>query len=70
VDAKYDLAPDDAARLEVLEHSLQLAKLVEQRLEKMHQAGVATEAEFIRARLARLEVEVALLKAKTPASKP
>jgi hypothetical protein len=68
VEAKLDLAGDDQARLAVLEQSLEVARLIEARLKTMHEAGLGARSDYCRAQLARLNVEVEILKAKRAAA--
>jgi hypothetical protein len=63
-DAKSDLAQDDREREAVLQQVLAVTQDVERRLESQFQSGVGSEANFIRARLARESAEIELLKFK------
>lgn len=63
-DAKLDLADTPEARTTVLEQTLGVAKLVETHLEEQLKKGFGSQSDLERARLARLTVEVELLKAK------
>ena len=69
VEAKLDLAQDDAARLAVFQDALEVAKLIEGHQQGMFDAGVGSKSDFLRARLARVAIEVQILKAKQ-AQKP
>jgi hypothetical protein len=69
-DAKLDLAADDSAKVEVLEQTLELAKLAEAHLQQQLAKGFGSKADLERARYARLTLEVDLLRAKQKAGKP
>ena len=66
--AKLDLAASSAERTAVARQMLDLLKLVESRVEQQFRAGVTPESTLLRARLARLDAEVELLKLETAAS--
>ena len=65
-DAKMDLAQSDEDRVKVAQQTLDVSKVAEARVEKQMQAGFGSEADLDRARLARLNAEVALMKLKQP----
>jgi hypothetical protein len=64
VDAKYDVADSDDARMRVLEDTLEVAKMIEDRARQVMEKGLGSKADYQKARLGRLSVEVAILKAK------
>jgi hypothetical protein len=64
-DAKLELAESKEARAEVLEQVLDIAKLIESHLEQQLKKGFGSKSDLERARLARLTVEVELLRAKS-----
>ena len=64
LDAKLDLAANAEARIQVLEHGLEVAKLVEAQLQQQLAKGFGSKADLERARYARLSLEVELLRAK------
>jgi len=63
-DSKYDLAQDDNARLAVLDETLEIAKLIESHQQAKSDANIGSRSYFQRARLARLNIEVQILKLK------
>lgn len=63
-EAKFDLAQDDAARLSALNDTLEIAKISEDFQRVSYEAGVGSKSDFQRAQLARLNVEVQILKIK------
>jgi hypothetical protein len=67
-EAKHDLAQDDAARLAVLGDTLEISKLIESHQQAKFDAGVGSKSDLQRARLARLSVEVQILKMKRAAA--
>lgn len=64
LDARLDLTADAAARTEVLEQALDVAKLFEAHLQQQLAKGFGAKSDFERARYARLSLEVELLRAK------
>jgi outer membrane protein TolC len=64
VDAKLDLAENEQARERVLQDTLALAQLIEDRTQELLKKGIGSKADYQRARLGRLTVEVQILKAK------
>jgi hypothetical protein len=64
VDAKLDLAEGRQARAAVLEQALDISKLVESHLEEQIKKGFGSKSELERARLARLNMEIELLRAR------
>ena|SRR5262249_34962818 len=68
-DAKLDLAANDSAKVEVLEQTLDLAKLAEEHFQQQLAKGFGSKADLERARYARLSLEVDLLRAKQKAGK-
>jgi len=66
VEAKLDLADTEEARMAVLEETLEVAKLLEDHTRTLMENGVGSKADYQRARLGRLTVEVQILKAKQP----
>jgi hypothetical protein len=69
VDAKLDLAENEEARKQALEDTLEVAKLVEDHMHGLWKNGIGAKADYQRARLGRLSVEVEILKSKR-AQKP
>jgi hypothetical protein len=67
-EAKLDLAPNAAARVDVLEQTLELAKLAEAQLRQQLARGFGSKADLERARYARLTLEVDLLRARQKAN--
>jgi outer membrane protein TolC len=65
-EAKLDLAETAAAKVEVLEQTLDVARLVEAHLQQQLDKGFGSKADLERARYARLSLEVDLLKTKQP----
>jgi len=63
-EAKFALAQDDAARQTVLDDTLEIAKLIETHQQKKFDAGIGSKSDFQRARLARINVELEILKLK------
>jgi hypothetical protein len=63
-DAKLELADKPEARIAVLEQTLEMAKVVEDHLEQQLKKGFGSKGDLERARLARLSVEIELLRAK------
>jgi hypothetical protein len=63
-DAKLELDPSPQARIAVLEQTLEAAKELEASLQKQLDKGFGSKGDLQRARLARLNVEVDLIKAK------
>ena len=63
-DAKLDLADTAESRVEALELTLKIAMLVEKVLQDQVDKGFGSKGDLARAKLARLSVEVELLKAK------
>jgi len=63
-EAKLDLDPSPQARINVLEHTLEVAKLVESTFQQQIDKGFGSKGDLERARFARLTVEVQLLRAK------
>jgi hypothetical protein len=63
-DAKLDLAATPDARRAVMEQTLEVARLVETRLQAQLDKGLGSRGDLERARYARLSVEVELLKAR------
>jgi hypothetical protein len=63
-EAKLDLAENNQARTTVLEQVLDIAKLIESHLEEQLKKGFGAKSDVERARLARLTVEVELLRAR------
>jgi len=63
-DAKLDLDPSPKARIAVLEQTLDAARELEASLQVQLDKGFGSKGDLQRARLARLSVEVDLLKAK------
>ena len=66
-EAKLDLAPNAAARSEVLEHTLEVVNLAEAQLGQQLAKGFGSKADLERARYARLTLEVELLRARQKA---
>jgi len=64
IDAKLDLAADREAQLAVYESALEVAKLIEQHYQALLTAGLGTVSDSQRAQLARVTVEVQILKLK------
>ena len=64
MEAKMDLASGSAAKTEVLEKGLEVAKLVEAHLQQQLAHGFGSKADLERARYGRLSLEVDLLRAK------
>jgi hypothetical protein len=64
VEAKLDLAENENARTRVFEDTLEVAKLIEDRARQLMEKGLGSKADYERARLGRLSVEVQILKAK------
>lgn len=69
VEAKLDLADSEEARMAVFKEALEVAKLLEDHTRTLMENGVGSKADYQRARLGRLTIEVQILKAKQ-ASKP
>lgn len=63
-EAKLDLAETPEARVEALELTLKIAKLIESLLQQQVDKGFGSKGDLARAKHARLSVEVELLKAK------
>jgi hypothetical protein len=63
-EAKLELADTDQKKVMVLEQTLELAKLIEQRLQQQIDRGFGSKTDLERARFARLSVEAEILKAK------
>jgi outer membrane protein TolC len=63
-DAKLDLAETRDARVVVLGQVLDIAKLIESKLEERLKKGFGSKSDVEQARLSRLNVEVELLRAK------
>jgi len=63
-DAKLELDPSPQARIAVLEQTLDAAKVLEASLQQQLDKGFGSKGDLQRARLARLNVEVDLIKAK------
>lgn len=63
-DAKVDLAENQQARAAVLGEVVEVAKLFESRLEEQLKKGFGSKSDLARARLARLTVEIELLRAQ------
>jgi hypothetical protein len=64
LDAELEVAETDAEPVGILDKRLEKAKAVEQRAEQACKEGSAPEAVFTRARLDRLDAEIALERAK------
>jgi hypothetical protein len=64
-EAKLDLAETPEARVEALELTLKVAQLIEKQLQEQADKGFGSKGDLARAKLARLSVEVELLKAKS-----
>jgi outer membrane protein TolC len=64
VDAKHDLAQNVAERDALMGQMLEVTKAMESQLQKQFEAGIGSEADVLRARLARETVEVEMLKTK------
>lgn len=64
VEAKLDLAPDRDAQLLVFEQAHEVATLIEGHFQKLRDAGLGSASDLERAKLARLNVEVQILKLK------
>ncbi len=64
-EAKLDLAETPEARVEALELTLKIAKLIENLLQEQVDKGFGSKGDLARAKYARLSVEVELLKAKS-----
>jgi hypothetical protein len=67
-EAKLDLAANAAARAEVLEQTLEVAKLAESHLQQQFARGFGSKADLERARYARLTLEVELLRTRQKAN--
>lgn len=63
-EAKLDLAETPEARVASLESTLKVAALVEKQLQAQVDKGFGSKGDLARAKLARLTIEVELLKAK------
>lgn len=63
-ESKLDLADSPEARVRTLEQTFHVAKLIEARLQTQLDKGFGSKGDLARARLARLSVEVELLRAK------
>ena len=61
---KVQLAKDDKERLATLEKILGLTKAMESSMEQQFKGGVGSEGNYLRAKLARENIEIQLLKAK------
>jgi hypothetical protein len=66
-EAKLDLAETPEARVKVLEQTLAVAKLIEQRLQELVDKGLGAKSDLGVARFGRLGVEIELLKAREAA---
>jgi len=64
IDAKLDLAMDRDEQLAIFESALEVARLIEQHYQSLSDAGIGTSSELQRAKLARVTVEVQILKLK------
>ena len=63
-DAKLELAQNDTERQAALQQILDASKAVEARLQQQVQSGFGSESDLQRAKLAREEAEIELLKLK------
>lgn len=70
LDAKLDLSADRDQQLAVYEQALEAARLIEQHFEKLSEAGVGSQSDLQRSKLARVTVEVQILKLKREAAAP
>jgi outer membrane protein TolC len=66
-EVKLELADTDQKKVAVLEETLELAKLIEQRLQQQLDKGFGSQTDLEQARYARLSVEAEILKAKQKA---
>lgn len=64
IEAKLDLAPDRDAQLEVYQQAHEVAHMVEAHFQKLRDAGLGAASDLERAKLARLNVEIQILKLK------
>ncbi len=69
VEAKLDLAKNPKERLEVLNRTLPLAKYIEERTRQVWEKGLGSKADYQRALLGRLSIEVEILKAQPQEAK-
>jgi hypothetical protein len=69
VQAKLELADSEDARKRALDNALEVAKLIEAHTRALTEKGLGSKADYQRARLGRLTIEVEVLKAKQ-AGKP
>lgn len=70
VQSKLDLASDDPGRLAVYQDVLEVAKMIEDRLAALYESGIGPVSEYRRAQIARLNVEIEILKLKESMSAP
>ena len=61
-DIKRDLAANKDEQIKVTKQSIELLKMAEQRLKEQFEAGVTTEANVLKTRLAREATEIELMK--------
>jgi predicted transcriptional regulator len=64
VDAKLDLATSRDEQLAVYEGALEVARAIEKHFQELSEAGVGSTTDLQRAKLARVTVEVQILKLK------
>src|SRR5678816_3179838 len=60
--AKLDLAQQAKERDQIMDQLLEVSQTIEGRLEELYKKGITSEADVLRARLARQGVEIELLK--------
>ena len=70
VQSKLDLASDDPGRLAIYQDVLEVAKMIEDRLAALYESGIGPVSEYRRAQIARLNVEIEILKLKESMSAP
>lgn len=63
-ESKLDLASDNQARLAVYQERLELAKMIEDRLGALYEAGIGSVSGYRRAQVDRMNIEVEILKLK------
>ncbi len=64
IEGKLDLAADAKARVDVLKKSMELATLIEKRLQEQLDKGFGSQGDLERARYARLSIEAEIEKAE------
>ena len=66
---KLQMADSPEERIQILEQTLDIARLLEKHMQQLVEAGVGARSDAIEARLGRLSVEIELLRARAAVKK-